>query len=132
MSYPTYRVTVTRDDDLWVAVIDGVGATDVEDFADLDLEVRDYIAGMIDAAPGDFQLDWHYVQGDHEYTTVIERLWEFEQQASEATANRDAARQATIETMRRSGLSMRAIADALRLSHQRVSQLARAPQVPQN
>lgn len=45
-----YHVTVTRDSGLWAAVVDGlpphvVGATDVERFADLDVEVRDLIAG---------------------------------------------------------------------------------------
>lgn len=45
----SYDVTVTRDDNLWVALVDGVGATDVEHFSDLDVEVRDYVAGVTDA-----------------------------------------------------------------------------------
>lgn len=56
----TYDVTVTREDDLWVADITGEGlgpaATDVERFADLDTEVRDLIAGLTDADPGSLGL----------------------------------------------------------------------------
>jgi hypothetical protein len=44
----SYDVTVTREDTLWVAHADNVGATDVEHFQDLEVEVRDYIAGMTD------------------------------------------------------------------------------------
>jgi hypothetical protein len=59
----TYDVTVTRDGTLWAAVVDGlpshfVGATDVERFADLDLEVRDLVAGLTDADPESFDLRW--------------------------------------------------------------------------
>lgn len=34
---------------LWAALVDDVGATDVEHFSDLDVEVRDYVAGVTDA-----------------------------------------------------------------------------------
>lgn len=47
------RVTVTRDENLWSVAVDGlpaglIGATDVERFEDLDIEVRDLIAGLTD------------------------------------------------------------------------------------
>jgi hypothetical protein len=54
----SYDGTVTREDNLWVAFVDNVGATDVEHFPDLDVELRDYIAGMTDADPGDFAISF--------------------------------------------------------------------------
>jgi hypothetical protein len=56
----SYDVTVTREDNLWVAHADNVGATDVEHFQKLDVEVRDYIAGMTDADPSDLAIHWRY------------------------------------------------------------------------
>jgi hypothetical protein len=61
---PTYGVTVTREDQLWTAAIDGlpphvVGVTDVEHLADLEVEVRDLVAGLTDSEPNAFVLSWH-------------------------------------------------------------------------
>ena len=61
----TYQVTVTRDSGLWVADIAGLppnafGVTDVERFADLDVEVRGLIAGLTDTDPDSFDLTWRY------------------------------------------------------------------------
>jgi hypothetical protein len=60
---PVYRVTVTREDQLWTATVDGlpphmVGVTDVERFADLEVEVRDLVAGLTDSEPNAFMLSW--------------------------------------------------------------------------
>ena len=62
----TYEVTVTRDENLWAVVVDGlppglIGATDVERFEDLDTEVRDLIAGLTDTEPDSFDLTWRYI-----------------------------------------------------------------------
>lgn len=62
----SYDVTVTRDGGLWAATVSGlpsrmVGATDVDCFGDLDIEVRDLIAGLTDAGPDSFALRWRYV-----------------------------------------------------------------------
>jgi hypothetical protein len=60
-------VTISREDDLWVAVVADLpgGATDVEHFADLESEVPDLIAGLTDADPDadGFEIDWHYQHG---------------------------------------------------------------------
>lgn len=120
-----YRVTVTREDHLWVAVVGGLagGATDVEHFGDLGIEVRDLIAGLADIDPEEISIEWRYVQGDHEYTPAVEGLREWEQGARKAIEQRDAARRAAIVAMRNATLSFRDIADIVGLSHQRVAQL---------
>lgn len=125
----SHRVDVTREDGLWVAVVDGLpgGATDVEHYDDLDTEVRDLIAGLTDAEPGDLAIDWHYRQDDSEYTPAITTLREWEEKAAVAVATRDTSRRAAIDVMRRTSLSYRDIADVLGISYQRVAQIAQEP-----
>ncbi|HEX4701909.1 MAG TPA: MerR, partial [Pseudonocardiaceae bacterium] len=79
---PSYSVTVSREDNLLVAVVADLpgGATDVQHFADLDTEVRDLIAGLTDADSEDFWIEWHYMQGGHEYTLALLRWQETERQ----------------------------------------------------
>jgi hypothetical protein len=125
---PTYGVTVTREDQLWTATIDGlpphvVGVTDVEHFADLEVEVRDLVAGLTDTDPDAFELSWHYVQDGREYTPSLQDLHTWADQARVANQRHDAARFAAIEAMKAAGLPLRAIADVVGLSHQRVDQL---------
>jgi predicted XRE-type DNA-binding protein len=123
----TYDVTVSREDELWVADITGMtAATDVLRFSDLDVEVRDLIAGLTDADPDEFEIRWHHRAGDDDVTALIEELAEVEAAAEEATARRDAVRLEIIRRLSAAGLSQRVIADVLGLSHQRVNQLANA------
>ncbi|MEV0359256.1 hypothetical protein AB0H71_24690 [Nocardia sp. NPDC050697] len=122
---PVYSVSVSREDDLWVAVVDGVpgGATDVEQFGELPGAVSDLIATLLDIDPDDFWIEWHYRQNGHDFTELVERLQEWEKLADRAARSRDASRLAAVEAMRAAGLSYRAIADAIGISHQRVGQL---------
>jgi hypothetical protein len=134
MTRPAYVVTVTRDANLWAAQIDGlppgcIGATDVEHFADLDVDVRDLVAGLTDTAPDAFDLDWHYVQNDYDYTAALDHAREWQRRLAEAEANRDHYRTAAAQEMTRAGLSQRAIGDALGMSHQRIGQILAAPAV---
>lgn len=132
MTRPTYTVTVTRDENLWAAQIDGlppcsIGVTDVDHFVDLEVEVRDLVAGLTDTDPDAFDLTWRYVQGDHDYTTSLERAREWQRRLTEAETNRDRHRTAAAREMTGAGLSQRAIGDALGMSHQRVGQILAVP-----
>lgn len=124
---PSYMVTVIREGTLWTATVEGlppgcVGVTDVEHFAHLDVEVRDLVAGLTDATPESFTLVWLYT-GDREYTVELDELFAWEKRAKEAVERREEARRSAVEAMRAAGLSQRAIADVVGLSHQRVQQL---------
>jgi hypothetical protein len=125
---PVHSVLVSRQDDLWVAVVDGVpgGATDVKHFEDLHDAVNDLIATLTDTEVGDFWVEWRYRQGSYELTELILDLRQWEKQAEVASLNRDAARKAVVEAMRTAGLSYREIADVLGISFQRVGQLVDA------
>jgi hypothetical protein len=127
----SYDVMVTREDDLWVAVIKHVGATDVEHFGDLDVEVRDYIAGMTDADADDLALRWRYEINGRDITDALTRFMAaerelpevMEKEAAAKAAERDALRLEAINAVRSAGLSQRIAADVVGLSHQRVHQL---------
>jgi DNA-directed RNA polymerase specialized sigma24 family protein len=123
-----YSVLVSREDDLWVAVVDALpgGATDVERFEDLHDAVHDLIATLTDTEIENFRIEWRYRQGSYELTELILDLQQWEKQAEVATLNRDAARKAVVEAMRMAGLSYREIADVLGVSFQRVGQLVDA------
>lgn len=122
---PTYSVDVSREDGLWVAVVEGLpaGATDVEKFAELPDAVRDLIASLRDIEPDSFWIDWRYRLGSRDLTALIENLREWDHLVEHAVRQRDATRSATIESMRSAGLSYREIADVIGVSHQRVGQL---------
>ncbi len=122
---PTYSVVVSREDGLWVAVVEGLpaGATDVEKFEDLHDAVRDLIASLRDVDPDSFWIDWHYRLGTQDLTALIENLREWEHLAEHAVHHRDVTRKAAVESMRSAGLSYREIADVIGVSHQRVGQL---------
>lgn len=123
-----YDVTVFREHDLWVADIpELVAATDMLRFTDLDVEVRDLIAGLTDADPESFDLSWRYLAGQDDVTELIVELGQVEHAVHSVTARRDAVRQEIIQRMSAAGLSQRAIGDVLGLSHQRVHQLAARP-----
>lgn len=121
-----YDVTVTREDNLWVADVVGLAAaTDVEHFTDLDVEVRDLIAGLTDTDPEDFAINWRYEVHGRDVTDQFLRFLAVESELRELRDKRDAERLALLQHLAEAGLSQRAIGDAAGLSHQRVGQLIR-------
>jgi DNA-directed RNA polymerase specialized sigma subunit len=127
----TYRVTVTRDSDVWAAVVDDlpphvIGATDVEHFAELEPEVRDLVAALTDSDLYDFDLDWRIVIDGRDVTEEITMLGQAEAALTDAAAMRDNARNSALKALADTGLSQAAIGDVLGVSHQRVHQLLKA------
>lgn len=126
----TYQIEVTREDGLWVADIWGpeLGpvATDTVHFADLEIEVRDLIAGLTDTEPGEFELTWRYSIGGTDMTSTINRLLEAEVGLQKATQTHEEARRMALSELANTGLSQSAIGDVLGVSHQRVHQLLKA------
>lgn len=120
-----YQVTVSRADKLWVVTVQELpgGFTDVVRFDDAETEVRDIIYLLTGEPEGTFELDWHYVQGERDYTQAVADLRRWEAETSQASSNRDRARLEIITTLRAAGLSQRNIAEVIGTSHQRVAQL---------
>lgn len=123
----TYHVTVTREDGVWVADIEGLtAATDVPRFHDLEVEVRDLIAGLTDTDPDSFDLTWRYLFGDADVSTNVSELRQAENALRAVEARREQARLQIIQLAKMAGLSERVVADVLGVSHQRVNQLVKA------
>lgn len=127
----TYRVTVTREDGTWFADVRDlpahlVGATDVPRFADLDVEVRDLVAGLTDTAPDQFDLAWQVRFGDIDVTELVVEFEHVERHLDELEMRRDEVRRELIRIGLAAKLPQAAIADVLGISQQRVGQLASA------
>ncbi|WP_046468976.1 hypothetical protein [Allosalinactinospora lopnorensis] len=127
----TYNVTVTHEDDLWVAVIGGlpkgtVGASDYVRFADLRDDLPELIADLTGSDPDELAITWRYEFGGHDVTTEIGDLLAAEERLRESHEERDQARRAALAAMKAAGLSQRTMADVVELSHQRVNQLLKA------
>lgn len=131
MMMTAYTVTVTREDDLWVASAtapDGsrVGVLDFDNFADLHQTMPEYIADMTGDQPDSIAVTWRYEFGGKDVTDKLRRMMEATEALSQVQKDQENARRAALEAMRDAGLSQRTIADAAGISHQRVNQLLRA------
>jgi DNA-directed RNA polymerase specialized sigma24 family protein len=126
-----YEVTVTRDDNLWAAVVHGlpphvIGATDAERLADLESDVYDLVAALTDSDLGRFRLTWRYVVNGRDVTDRVVALRRAEGALEEAMMARDEARRSLLKALADIGLSQSAIGDMLGVSHQRIHQLLKA------
>jgi hypothetical protein len=124
MARDTYRATVTREDPWWVAVVQGVGATESKRIAELEDMVRDLIVVMRDLDTPDFNVIWEYDLPDE----AAEALKDYqrsrrEHEVAEQRYNQDAERAA--KALDRAKVSTREAAQLMGISHQRVQQLRR-------
>ena len=119
-----YTVTVSREEPWWVAVVEGLpgGATESRRLDQLEVEVRDLIAGLTDTSEDDFDLDWKYA-----LPPALERsVRQFVRARSrrEVAEREYAAAQArAVEALTAAHVSVRDAAELLGLSYQRVAQI---------
>lgn len=120
----TYTVTVSREEPWWVAIVEGLagGATEARRLDHLEVEVRDLISGLTDAAEDSFDLEWNYALSPELERPVRQFL--------KARARRQAAEQDYTEAQERAvgaltsaHVSVRDAAELLGLSYQRVAQI---------
>lgn len=137
-THPTFDARITREDNLWVVVIDGplpegsVAATDTVRFADVDTETRDLIADLTDLDEDQFRVRWHYALGGADVTAEMLRFEHAQLEYRETTARqhdlqivRDRARDAALAKLSRAGVSQRVMSEMVGVSQQRVNQLLR-------
>lgn len=124
----TYQVIVTREDDLWVAEAHGVpenvvGVMDYESLTELHEDVPLWLADLLNVPDEDVGVEYRYEVGGRDVTETMRRLFSTEAQLRELTAEREHARKQALAALSDAGLSQRAMASALDISHQRVHQL---------
>jgi hypothetical protein len=124
MTQQTFTVTVTREGPWWVAVVDGVRGSAVETrrLQDLEDEVRDGLALLLDVDAQDLKLTWHYELPDDSAEAL--RIYR------QARACREEAERTYEESLRRVAVSLekahvsvRDTATLMGVSHQYVQQL---------
>ncbi|RKS07424.1 hypothetical protein DFP74_3093 [Nocardiopsis sp. Huas11] len=125
---PDYTVTVTRDEDLWAVVIDGLpenvaGVADYVRFDEIRDEVPEFIADLTRSDPDDFTITWRYEFGGKDVTEDVLHVIDAEARFVEAMAEHERSRAKALEAMREAGLSQRSMGEVVHLSHQRVQQL---------
>jgi hypothetical protein len=123
-----YDVTVRREDNLWSAVADGlprgvVGSMDYDTFAELHAELPWFIADLTDTEPGDFAINWHYEINGRDVTEALRSLADATAELQRVHASQEQARKSALAALADAGLSQRAMAEILGISHQRVNQL---------
>ncbi len=122
----TYTVAVSREGKWWVGVVDGLigAATEATRLADLDIEVRDLIAGLTDTDESEFGIAWDLTEvlgpdGQTQWAAFLAERDDLEARRRQFEADRlDALR-----ALHRAGVSARDSATLAGLSHQRVAQL---------
>jgi hypothetical protein len=123
-----YTVRVTREGTLWVAGVAGdlgkgiVATADYERFADIEPGMREVIADATDRDPASFTIALRYAFGGPDTTWRVREYLAAERAAQAAQERCDRAR-ADLITALHGSLSLRAIADLVGLSHQRVHQI---------
>jgi hypothetical protein len=126
VSTQAFDIDVTREAGYWVAVARGVrgGATEARRLADLDVEVRDLLSGLLDADPDTMELTWHYDRALPATAVDRVRSW-IEAQAALDGARREYenAQTQVVEELTRADVSVRDAAVLTGLSFQRVQQV---------
>lgn len=124
----SYDVTVTREEDLWVALVHGLpanvaGAFDGEHLAELVADAPEVVAGLTDADPGQIDLRWRFEVNGRDVTESLGRFLTLQHDLSDRIAQRDEARARAVQELTEAGLSRRATGDAVGLSGGRIQQL---------
>ncbi|MDE3722409.1 hypothetical protein PWG71_13520 [Nocardiopsis sp. N85] len=120
-------MTVTRDEDLWAAMIGGLpegrfGGLDHVNFSDIREEVPEAIADLTDSAPEDFTITWRHELDGRDVTEELSHFIEVEERFHQVVEEHESGRSRALDAMREAGLSQRTMAGAVNLSHQRVQQ----------
>ncbi|MGO9220574.1 MAG: hypothetical protein ACLP5E_22860 [Streptosporangiaceae bacterium] len=124
MTRATYRATISREDPWWVAVVDGVGATESRTIADLEDMISDLIVTMRDLDVPDFSVIYEYDLPAEAAAALNDYLRSRrEHKDAERRYLEDAERAA--KALDDAQVSTREAAQLMRLSHQRVQQLRR-------
>lgn len=121
----TYYATVTREDGYWVAVVDGLsgGATEARTLANLEVEVRDLIAGLLDLDEDSLTVDMRLGDELSDIGLMVERMIEAQTELAKAREGYEAAQQDAVRALAQKGVSARDSAKLIGVSHQRISQL---------
>jgi len=124
----SYTVTVSREEPWWVAVVRGLpgGATEARRLNQLEIEVRDLIAGLTDSSEDAFELDWTY-DLPPDLAQPVRQFVEARTRRQAAEHDYAAAQEQAVDALTAAHVSVRDAAELLGLSYQRVAQIRPQP-----
>lgn len=124
----TYTAMVTREGGYWVAVVEGLrgGATEARTLANLEVELRDLIAGLLDLDEDSFELEMRLGAELNEIGFLVEQMIEAQDHLAKARQGYEAAQQEAVKALAEKHVSARDSAKLMGVSHQRISQLLNA------
>jgi hypothetical protein len=119
-------VRVSREGKWWVGEVPEVlgAATEVTQLSDLEVEIRDLLAGLLDLDDDDLELSWDMSEilgSEGQEVWDAYRRGRDELEIIKAKVESD--RTKTLHALRSAGVSIRDTATLVGLSHQRVAQL---------
>jgi hypothetical protein len=107
---PVYSVEVKREGKWWIGVVPVIkgAATEVKQLSELEIEVRDLIAGLLDVDEDNFDLDWDMsaVLGSKGQATWNAYRRERDQ-LEECRSRYEADRLSVLQALKSSGVSVR-------------------------
>nr|WP_237683688.1 hypothetical protein [Nocardiopsis sinuspersici] len=98
------------------------GVADYPHFSEIEDEAPEFIAGLAGSDPEDFTITWRYESGGEDATEEVLQYLVAEEELRRSQDERDRSRARALETLRKAGLTQRAMADVVGLSPQRVQQ----------
>ena len=117
----TYQATVTREGDLWVIDVDGVGVTQARRLGEARRMVASLVYSLTDCRVSEDDVELVY--GD-ELLLEARRLQQRQAEIAKAMAETAADMRRVVYELVKEGLTGPEMATVLGVSHQRVSQLA--------
>jgi hypothetical protein len=123
LSQKTWSVNVQRDGKFWLIQVPGLdGGSQGRTLAEVDEMSRDFIAAMTDSPESSFDIDVN-IQLPADVVAHLAESERLREQAARARSQSAEEARIAARLLKSSGLTVREIGRALKISHQRAQQL---------
>lgn len=124
----TFKVAVSREGSYWVAVVEGVrgGATESRTLGNLEAEVIDLLAGLLDLDEKDVTVDMDFAPALGDDAQQAKELAKVSADLELLKRRYEDVQQHLVRSLSNKGISSRDSAKLAHVSHQRISQLLKS------
>jgi hypothetical protein len=124
----TYRTIVRREGSWWIVTVEGIGVTQARRLEEVEDMARDLVASMEDVDPGTIDLDVE-VRVNDEVDQLRAEIQRLAQEADQLARRAREGKAALMRRLHEAKLSVRDVGKLTGVSHQRVSQIIREPEI---